>query len=307
MQGTNVNEVEKSYSRMVLVWFSFSYGCLAGCTTLLLTELTHKKSKIEITKDELSWFVGTLLISLLSHTTGSRMVFLVASIVYSTYYATKAMMILVAQAFIGFIIPSTILYGTMNITEIAQPHSRSPLATRKGRYSKAEAALTWLRGWTSSDDIRHEFLALKEANAKETSDDNKSEKQSLMALLKPCKEKSLWIPMCIVFYISIMFKLSGSEVIETYNVVIFRMNETPFDIYISGAIYEIGCIAGAIARIFSINALGKKKLLFASLVGAGSAYLVITIVVHLIKLEIGNTSGYLYWIPPVMLIFASFR
>ncbi|OXU24425.1 hypothetical protein TSAR_010105 [Trichomalopsis sarcophagae] len=176
---------------------------------------------------------------------------------------------------------------------------------RKGRFEEAEVALAWLRGWTTLENVRTEFLALKESNIKVNSDDTRSQKQSISVLIKSCTQRSLWMPLSITIYVLIMFDLVGCNTIKTFNVVIFRKIETPFDIYLAGAIYDGVRIIGGIICMFCINTLGKRKLLFISLFGAGTAHIVVAIVVHLIKLEIGNLT-YLVWIPPVMIIFASF-
>ncbi|XP_016836706.1 probable inositol transporter 2 [Nasonia vitripennis] len=362
------NVASQVIATVVCNFVKFSHGNLTTFTSLLLAELSRENSEIKITKDEQSWFasyffmspVGAILFGLLSHRIGSRVMLLVTSFTYTMacivfHFSTNSTMILVAQAFVGLMIPATVSCGTIYTTEIAQPHLRSPLTAsgylcvsfgalfamlmgqffkwkinaiimtifpaigflgllflpdspywlaRKGRLDKAEVSLAWFRGWTSSDNVEDEFLRLKEANAKEN-EDIKNQKRSLRVLIKPYMEKSLWIPMCIVLYVLIMFNLTGAESIKTYNVVIFRKIEIPFDIYLAGTIYDGVRIIGGTICMFSINTLGKRKLLFISLIGAGSAYLVVAIALLLMNLEIGSLT-YLRWIPPVMMIFAAF-
>ncbi|XP_003423882.1 facilitated trehalose transporter Tret1-2 homolog isoform X2 [Nasonia vitripennis] len=348
----------------------FSHGNLTALTVLLIGELSQENAEIKVTKDQLSWFgsyffmspVGAILFGLLSHKIGSRAMLLITSVTYCMagmmfHFATNSTMILVPQAFVGLMIPATISSGTTYITEIAQPHLRSPLTTsgylcmsfgtlftmlmsqffktktiaiiitvfpvigfvgilfvpnspfwlaRKGRFNEAEVSLAWLRGWTTLSNVRSEFLTLKEANTHEENEDIQNQKRPLRVIIKPYMEKSLWIPMSIVFCVLAMFKLTGGESMRTYNLLIFEKYETPFDIKVASTIYDGVSIFGAIICMFSINTFGKRKLLFTSLIGGGSAYLVIALVLLLIKLEIGNSSGYLYWVPPVMLIFSSF-
>lgn len=185
----------------------------------------------------------------------------------------------------------------------------------KGRMIEAERALAWLRGWTTPQYIQHEFNSLKEmhdnrdensvtdcSNQENISDSRR--RLNLKDAFRPYLQRSFCIPLASVCCMFILHAFTGSMTLITYVIIIFQMINSPIEKYTAAAIFDGLKVFASVSCLLVIHHIGKRKLVFTSLIGTILSYFTISIVVFLVS---HNYISTIYsWIPTIMIMIATF-
>lgn len=176
----------------------------------------------------------------------------------------------------------------------------------RGNFKEAENSLRWLRGWTTSENVRPEFEILKEANSRRDSRNRGASSSSnrFRNMIEPYLQRSFCLPLVSVCFIFIIRAFMGTETLQVFAEVIFYESNIPYVNYMTVALYAVD-ILGTIAYIFFVNLLGKKKLLFISLVGSALSYSIIATSKILISKRYWEADGY-NWIPAITILLSVF-
>lgn len=182
----------------------------------------------------------------------------------------------------------------------------------KGRLAEAELALAWLRGWTTVENVTSEFKALKESLPLgghrhvplNDHNNNLMLHERVWNNVKLYLQRSFLLPMASICYIFIVRAAMGTLAVEIFAEVIFAEINTPYKEYFTIAIYSVD-ILGSLFYMMNVNRVGKRRLMFISLVEAGLAYLTISIFVYL-TMEEYLTDQIYFWIAPSILLFSIF-
>lgn len=100
--------------------------------------------------------------------------------------------------------------------------------------------------------------------------------------------------MIVVLGISVLFELSGSQIVLQYAQTIFDTLQTDLDSRISSIIFGIAQLVAAIVSCFLVDTMGRRPLLLVSIVGSGICTLVIG--VYYVLERHMDVSG-LGWLP----------
>lgn len=175
-----------------------------------------------------------------------------------------------------------------------------------GQFQKAQSSLAWLRGWTTAEDVKSELEILKKAcSAKiDPTSSTDSKWSSVKNRIKRYFQRSFCLPLASMSYIFILRAFMGTDTIQTFAEVIFDIIGTPFAKYMTIGVYFVE-ILGATLYIFLVSLLGKRSLLFITLLGTAFTYLIIAISMILINEKYWTTDGY-NLIPAISILLSLF-
>lgn len=117
-------------------------------------------------------------------------------------------------------------------------------------------------------------------------------------------QRSFLLPLASICYIFIVRAAMGTLVVEIFAEVIFEKINTPHKEYFTIAIFAVD-ILGSVFYMMSVNYVGKRRLMFISLIEAGLAYLIISVFVYLTMMK-HLTDPFYFWIAPSAMLFSIF-
>lgn len=180
----------------------------------------------------------------------------------------------------------------------------------KNRFDDARHSLAWLRGWTTVDQVDHEYrqlcVALGRTATVNTGQDNpafdgqhciinngssngetvehkhvhtssngNNSTAGYMTMLKRLSTRSFVLPCCIVCFSFFLGHFSGMTTLQTYAVQIFQTLHTPIDKYYATLLLGIVELLGTLVCVVGVHYVGKRPLTFFSTVGSGVCFLVV--------------------------------
>lgn len=130
-------------------------------------------------------------------------------------------------------------------------------------------------------------------------------KKYLQNTIMPYLTKSFYLPLATIIYMFLAHSCTGSNILQSYCIVIFEMIDEPIDKYVAAMLFDALRGFGIFFCIFVVPYSGKRKLLFFSLISAGFSYSIIAITLLLKEKEFVISNMYLC-IPVIMFFVTAF-
>ncbi|OXU20339.1 hypothetical protein TSAR_014831 [Trichomalopsis sarcophagae] len=194
------------------------------------------------------------------------------------------------------------------------PNSPYWLAS-KNRFDDARNSLAWYRGWATPNDIKSELQILESSwnvsfdFSTNTSDaenvENSKMTNRLKNVLKSYLNRRFYIPLatsCFVFFVS---ALGGTYSVQVFSELLFKKIKSPISSSTTTVILYAIRLVGSLSVFCTIRFTGKRKLLFASVIGCGISFATAAIFNYLIDSNHLVSREY-FWIPTISIVLAVF-
>ncbi|KAJ8686882.1 hypothetical protein QAD02_022676 [Eretmocerus hayati] len=187
------------------------------------------------------------------------------------------------------------------------------------RFDEAEAALAWLRGWTSIANVKSELDALRadhdRANIEVESFIHKTKQVSSLPAnpkskshelcIRPFLTRNFLLPLISVCYIFIVRAFTGTMTIQifasrVFDVIFGNLNKSYNDGMLIAS-YAVD-ITGATIFTLCVNSVGKRRLMSISLLLAALSYGTVSVFVAMIHR--GSNSAFHIWVPAATILLS---
>ncbi|KAK5646898.1 hypothetical protein RI129_005362 [Pyrocoelia pectoralis] len=132
-----------------------------------------------------------------------------------------------------------------------------------GKVEEAKMNLAWLRGWTTIEDIGYEIDEMAKRYVKDDFTVKKSKFESYRHFLK----KSFIWPFGLATFMFALANFTGASTLQTYAISIFATLRVPIDTYYATILLGLSQLVASLIGAALIHVIGKRLLLFISLVG----------------------------------------
>ncbi|XP_016844459.1 facilitated trehalose transporter Tret1-like [Nasonia vitripennis] len=242
----------------------------------------------------------------------------------STFMSTAILFYLSGQFFTillgGYVYWRTIALVNLTFPVIALimcsciPNSPHWLAS-KNRIDDAQKSLAWYRGWVNPNTIKSEIETMEskwnttlDSSTNVSNNGNAHNYNTIMRLkntLKPYLNRTFYIPLATSCYIFFINTFGGSHTVQVFSAVLFEKMKSPFETQTATIILNAFRTIGAISCLFTIRLVGKRKLLFFSVIGGGTCFAFAAVFNYLINSNYIVSSEYI-WIPTISVLLAIF-
>lgn len=189
----------------------------------------------------------------------------------------------------------------------------------KDKVEDARKNLAWLRGWTTVEAVEEEFKEIyKKQKDSEVRDRSGGDGTLVGQLIKIFFKKNFLWPLGVVTLLFFLLHFTGTSTLQTFAVKLFATLQAPIDKYHATILLGVAEFLGTLACIIFVHILGKRVIVFISLVGIGICNVVVGTYAHMIDVKYLNFHNetasmeatpeqeMLKWIPLVVLILIAF-
>lgn len=139
----------------------------------------------------------------------------------------------------------------------------------RNRHEEAQLSLAWLRGWTTPNNIIHEFQAIVDSSA--------TKHQNRDSSLSRYFRRSVLIPFAIVSFCFLIACFNGSISVQTYAVLLFDKLDSPVNEHTAAIILTGLQLVASVLLVFIVPKAGKRKPVLGSLIVAGLGVFVVAV------------------------------
>uniref|UniRef100_A0A182MQM0 Major facilitator superfamily (MFS) profile domain-containing protein n=1 Tax=Anopheles culicifacies TaxID=139723 RepID=A0A182MQM0_9DIPT len=139
----------------------------------------------------------------------------------------------------------------------------------KGRLDESMAALAWLRGWTSKEQVEGEFKEIEHQMAKD------AELQKDFTIVDKARlytQRAFLQPFAIILLCFFIGHFSGMTTLQTYAVQIFHTLKAPINKYYATCLLGLTELIGTLFCVFLVHRTGKRPLVFISTIGCAVCF-----------------------------------
>uniref|UniRef100_A0A182VW61 Major facilitator superfamily (MFS) profile domain-containing protein n=1 Tax=Anopheles minimus TaxID=112268 RepID=A0A182VW61_9DIPT len=139
----------------------------------------------------------------------------------------------------------------------------------KGRLEDSKAALAWLRGWTSKEQVEDEFKEIEHQMAKD------AELQKDFTIVDKARlytQRAFLQPFGIILLCFFIGHFSGMTTLQTYAVQIFHTLKAPINKYYATCLLGLTELIGTLFCVFLVHRTGKRPLVFISTIGCAVCF-----------------------------------
>uniref|UniRef100_A0A182T9P7 Major facilitator superfamily (MFS) profile domain-containing protein n=1 Tax=Anopheles maculatus TaxID=74869 RepID=A0A182T9P7_9DIPT len=139
----------------------------------------------------------------------------------------------------------------------------------KGRLEESKAALAWLRGWTSKEQVEAEFLEIERQMTKD------AELQKDFTIVDKARlytQRAFLQPFGIILLCFFIGHFSGMTTLQTYAVQIFHTLKAPINKYYATCLLGLTELIGTLFCVFLVHRTGKRPLVFTSTIGCAVCF-----------------------------------
>ncbi|XP_035919642.1 uncharacterized protein LOC118517520 [Anopheles stephensi] len=139
----------------------------------------------------------------------------------------------------------------------------------KGRLEQSRAALAWLRGWTSKEQVEVEFMEIERQMTKD------AELQKGFTIVDKARlytQRAFLQPFGIILLCFFIGHFSGMTTLQTYAVQIFHTLKAPINKYYATCLLGLTELIGTLFCVFLVHRTGKRPLVFTSTIGCAVCF-----------------------------------
>ncbi|XP_050068628.1 proton myo-inositol cotransporter-like [Anopheles maculipalpis] len=139
----------------------------------------------------------------------------------------------------------------------------------KARLEESKAALAWLRGWTSKEQVEVEFMEIERQMAKD------AELQKDFTIVDKARlytQRAFLQPFGIILLCFFIGHFSGMTTLQTYAVQIFHTLKAPINKYYATCLLGLTELVGTLFCVFLVHRTGKRPLVFTSTIGCAVCF-----------------------------------
>ncbi|XP_049287383.1 facilitated trehalose transporter Tret1-like isoform X2 [Anopheles funestus] len=139
----------------------------------------------------------------------------------------------------------------------------------KGRLEQSKAALAWLRGWTTEEQVEAEF---KEIEHQMTKDAELQKDFTIVDKARLYTQRAFLQPFGIILLCFFIGHFSGMTTLQTYAVQIFHTLKAPINKYYATCLLGLTELIGTLFCVFLVHRTGKRPLVFISTIGCAVCF-----------------------------------
>nr|XP_040221749.2 uncharacterized protein LOC120948936 [Anopheles coluzzii] len=139
----------------------------------------------------------------------------------------------------------------------------------KGRLEDSKAALAWLRGWTSKEQVAHEFEEIERQMA---TDAELQKDFTIVDKARLYTQRAFLQPFGIILLCFFIGHFSGMTTLQTYAVQIFHTLKAPINKYYATCLLGLTELIGTLFCVFLVHRTGKRPLVFISTIGCAICF-----------------------------------
>lgn len=161
--------------------------------------------------------------------------------------------------------------------------------------------MKWLRGWVSADEVHDEFVSLNKHNSVQNAcklcgvpltQCHHIEKTTFWGNVKEMKQKRVLKPLILAMVTGFVLVASGLAVWSPYIIQVVKAYGVPLDANLTASILSGTNLAGNLAFLFSVKAIGKRRLFLISTAVIGLCSIGLSKDGHLKRFRKSHISNY---------------